>query len=198
MARSHRIIPPLTMQEQHRFWSKIKVCGPEQCWLWTAHRQRRGYGTLRLRRHMFLSHRVAYFISSCQDPGNLCVLHSCDVPACCNPNHLWTGTDADNNADMICKRRDRHTALPGMRNGSSRLNDEQIRNIRKLHSSGAETQKLLAKRYGVARVTIWKIVHGLSWKHIANTRSPVPASGEKDFFPNPQTVVDAVEKLCVS
>ena len=33
------------------------------------------------------------------------VMHSCDVPLCCNPSHLVGGTYADNNRDMAAKGR---------------------------------------------------------------------------------------------
>lgn len=41
------------------------------------------------------------------------VLHSCDNPPCCNPAHLFLGTNADNTADRHAKGRDARGAAHG-------------------------------------------------------------------------------------
>jgi hypothetical protein len=40
------------------------------------------------------------------------ILHRCDNPQCCNPEHLFVGTQAENMADMRRKGRGRNRHSP--------------------------------------------------------------------------------------
>jgi len=94
-----------------RFWSKASRA--DGCLLWTGRLDPHGYGEFRLgsgrsgRRQTRLAHRVAYEIAKGPIPPGLCVCHSCDVRNCVEPAHLWLGTVADNNRDMVAKGRHR-------------------------------------------------------------------------------------------
>lgn len=91
-----------------RFWSKVKKTSG--CWLWTASKRNKGYGAfvwagddgriIQGRAHRF-SYEIAY---GSIDPG-MCVLHRCDTPACVRPSHLFVGSKAENNRDMVVKGR---------------------------------------------------------------------------------------------
>jgi hypothetical protein len=121
MAKTYRNIPPLTPQDEVRFWAKIAKGGPADCWPWTACINNKGYGFFGHPVGLFLAHRVAYAIANNGLPQNACVCHHCDNPLCCNPAHLWLGTLADNNHDMARKGR----AATGDRHGS-RLHPESL------------------------------------------------------------------------
>lgn len=78
------------------------------CLLWRGSLNEKGYGQIAVEPGKpGLTHRVAWEIYRGPIPNGLCVLHRCDIPACCNPEHLFLGTKADNNADMIAKGRAR-------------------------------------------------------------------------------------------
>jgi len=52
-----------------------------------------------------MAHRLIYEIFVGDIPLKKIVIHSCDNPPCCNPNHLRVGTFAENSRDMILKGR---------------------------------------------------------------------------------------------
>lgn len=92
---------------EQRFWDKVDRRGPQDCWEWTAAKDARGYGRVGSKRpRTELAHRVAYRLTKGEIPSGMLVCHSCDNPPCCNPEHLFVGTDADNNKDMHTKGRD--------------------------------------------------------------------------------------------
>jgi hypothetical protein len=54
------------------------------------------------------THRLAWELANGPIPAGLQVLHRCDNPRCCNPDHLFVGTQQDNMADMALKKRSRN------------------------------------------------------------------------------------------
>lgn len=77
-----------------RFWSKVTAEGDssyEECWVWTAYRNDRGYGTFNEggdRRGTSAAHRVAYELMMGEIPDGLQLDHLCRNPPCVNPWHL--------------------------------------------------------------------------------------------------------------
>lgn len=57
-------------------------------------------------------------------------------------------------------------AVQGTKNHNAKLNDERVREIRRLYSSGLMPIYKLAPIYGVSRTVIWSVVHHLKWKHV--------------------------------
>jgi hypothetical protein len=97
-------IPSLRPEDIHRFWGKVQLmANPFKCWEWQATGDR--YGGFRVGKSMYKSSRVAYFLHYNEQPGELEVMHSCDNPKCCNPNHLSLGTHLENMQDMADKGR---------------------------------------------------------------------------------------------
>lgn len=135
--------------------------GPWGCWLWTGSKNAKGYGQISIAwSKPAFTHRVAWMIAHGEWPGELCVLHRCDVPACCNPDHLFLGTRADNNADMRAKGRAGFSPRGGEECGKAKLTWQQVREIRASELNGPA----LGKIYGVCRSTISQVRRGLIWR----------------------------------
>jgi hypothetical protein len=156
---------------------------PNGCWEWVGRTDDDGYGSLnrvvegvRYQR----AHRLAYRYGHGPIPTGMIVMHRCDNPPCCNPEHLKLGTTADNNADMVAKGRNRY--LSGAEHWSARnpervsrggnhylrkdpeararnvefwknrskITDEQVVEMRNLYAAGGWTFDKLAERYGIS------------------------------------------------
>lgn len=144
---------------EERFWAKVDVRGPDECWQWLAYTDEDGYGQFTVDHYPVKAHRfslslklgraieVGYF--SC---------HTCDRPGCVNPTHLYEGTAEDNAHDREARGRsnpavgDRHGSRThpestargerngmftkpekrhwGERNGSAKLTERDVAEIR--------------------------------------------------------------------
>lgn len=131
----------------------------DDCWEWQKSGVR-GYGTFRWMGQTYLAHRAAYELYKGAIPEGLLVRHSCHNPACCNPQHLSLGTNADNSRDMTTAGRSNR----GSRHGNARLTEEKVRRIREIYTPALRDE--IAAEYGVNRRTIQDAVNRVSWTHI--------------------------------
>jgi hypothetical protein len=71
------------------------------CWLWQGHiTVDWGYGTTCHRdRHSFVHRKMYELVHGVRLTRHQYVCHSCDVRHCCNPDHLWLGSNSDNQKD---------------------------------------------------------------------------------------------------
>lgn len=103
----HRLVMFTLEQEKAmiaNFWSKADKSG--ECWLWKGTTS----GSMKYGRfvHRFVStwaHRFSFILRNGPIPDGFVVMHTCDVPACVNPDHLRIGTQRENMNDMISKGR---------------------------------------------------------------------------------------------
>lgn len=107
----HNLARPLS----ERLWEKVDKS--DGCWIFTGSVDREGYGRVRMNtRRTDGAHRVAWRLANGPIPDGLHVLHRCDVPRCCRPDHLFLGDQVANNRDMVEKwrHRNRWTAESGV------------------------------------------------------------------------------------
>ncbi len=88
-----------------RFWARVAVGKPDECWEWTRYRDRAGYGQAYHEGRDVPAHRLAWILTHGPIPDGLKVLHRCDYPPCVNPAHLFLGTQGDNVRDAVAKGR---------------------------------------------------------------------------------------------
>lgn len=92
-----------------RFWEKVNVAGPNECWEWTgAVKKDNGYGILcsaSNNRVQLLAHRVSAAIHFGMISRKSMVCHHCDNRICVNPAHLYIGDGFTNAADMMRRGR---------------------------------------------------------------------------------------------
>jgi HNH endonuclease len=135
----------------------IPECG---CQIWLGGVNSFGYGRLFLNNKRVLAHRAAWQLTYGEIPGNMCVLHRCDVGSCVNPNHLFLGTQADNVLDMDNKGRRRVGA--GTKHRKAKLTDDQVLAIR----SSNKTPNQLAEEFGMHPSSIRLIKAKKIWRHL--------------------------------
>jgi len=157
---------------EERFWEKVDRRGPDEHWLWKGAVSSNGYGTICIGSRKAggkRAHRVAFELTYGFILPSLCVCHTCDIPLCCNPGHLFVGTRGDNNRDMVRKGRQRHgpgtVHLPrwGEQNGNSKLTEAQVREIRARYERGSVTYRSLAAEYGVSQTLIGAVIRRELW-----------------------------------
>jgi hypothetical protein len=134
----------LKEKDHNRFCNKFDKKS-NGCWDWNRYLNNTGYGWFSIKKEKIYAHRFSFAWYNF-DPKDLYVCHSCDNRKCVNPEHLWTGTAADNMKDMCLKNRSAkgfdlpHTKLS--------LDDKDI--IKYLYLNKNITQKELGKIFDIS------------------------------------------------
>ncbi len=164
----------------NRFWSRVQKT--EGCWVWQGATIKKGYGSFnpgssRKGSNPWISSRFAWFVTFGVIPIGLWVLHKCDNPPCCNPDHLFLGTVKDNAADARQKGRlpvgcnhwththPEHLAK-GENHHGAKLTATNALEIRSCFKIGNTSKAELGREFGVDRTTISRIIHRKIWAHV--------------------------------
>lgn len=177
-----------TREQWRRFMAFVEK-KPSGCWEWSGFCQ--PYGQFWFRGANHGAHRIAFLKKMGHVPGQHEVCHKCDNPRCVRQSHLFLGKHQDNSDDAKNKGRlatgdrsgarlhpesyPRGDAHPfrvnpecharGERVNTAKLTPRQVRRIRKLASSGSPCTSL-ARKYGVDKSNICRIIRRESWRHL--------------------------------
>ena len=158
-------------EQQARFWSKVDR-SDSGCWRWLGGKvDKDGYGKFQItgRGPRFRgdspvqkdigAHRLAWQLANDRIvPLGLVVMHACDNPICCNPEHLSVGTQAENRAD--CGRKGREPR--GEAHHSAKITAAIAMEI----AQSNERRRDLAKRLGVSTAIVDQVRRGRTWGHV--------------------------------
>lgn len=163
------------------FWALVgPPSGPKKCREWLGYKEpTHGYGRVGFQGRLRAAHRLAYELThgitlptSDRSRSSLMILHSCDNPPCCNPDHLRIGTGKDNSADCVLRGRQRNGVYTrpdrvprGKGHGNAKLSEKDIVLIRRMRDEG-EKLRSLASHFKVSESSISVICRGIAWKHI--------------------------------
>ena len=138
------------------------------CLEWHGYKDIYGYGVLLVSTDGTKKNKKAHRLSYEQTFGEIevgkLVCHRCDVRNCIEPTHMYLGTAADNNKDMMLKGRYRSGKQDnnGEKNPNAKLTIKQVDSIKVLFQYGI-TQKLIANSLSLHRSTIQRIASGKNW-----------------------------------
>lgn len=145
-----------------RFFSKLRKDG--DCLVWTAAKNRDGYGRFQYEGRLEGAHRISFFFKYGYCPPLL--RHTCDNPACCRPKHLVEGTQQQNIDDKV----ERGRQHKGEQIHFAKLTEDDVREILRLCRTRMSYPEIAA-HYGVDPQTISSIKAGRIWKHLARPRA---------------------------
>lgn len=138
----------MTQDEIIRHESKFEREPMSGCWLWTAATDKHGYGMLWNGKFMDRAHRLFYAAHTGKAIVGINVLHDCDNPSCVNPNHLHSGTQAQNLKERTVRGR-----------SGRKINLQIADEIR----SSQGTQREIAKKFDVDQNLVHLIKKGKIW-----------------------------------
>ena len=166
-------MPPQPTHPADRFWDKVDIRGPGECWEWIGarHSLPSNYGFMHggpLYSHRWaMAHRLSWEIHHGPIPDGLAVLHHCDNPPCVNPAHLYIGTSADNARDRGERERGKEHRQYGEANDNAKLTEVDVKAIiDELRKLPRRSQAAIGADFGVGQAHVSRIMRRESWAHL--------------------------------
>lgn len=150
----------MLVMDKEKFWERLIPIPESGCMVWDGHGTRYGLcytGNTAYSKGQEMSHRVSYRLFKGEIPEGLLVMHKCDVPLCCNPEHLALGTHKDNMQDASRKGKF----------GPRKFNSLVVEEMRRLRKEGMQV-KQIAEMFGVDRGYCSRLVKGCQPKGVIN------------------------------
>jgi hypothetical protein len=127
------------------------------CWVWCRALTDDGFGEVTYLGRNEFSHRLSYILHNhCEVPAGMVVRHSCNAPACVNPDHLFLATRSECSAERAAKGR-------GYRGGTAKLTAERVLAIR----TDTRPHRLIADDHGISRSWVSNIKAGKGWREVS-------------------------------
>jgi hypothetical protein len=155
------------MEDERRFWRKVLLGAPSECWLWQGRLNRYGYGTVLFKKARHLAHHLAWALETRESIAKgQRILWSCGNKLCCNPNHMrLSATSPARGAAKAPPNLDGHWF--------SKLTEDKVRQMRALSAAGWR-HRCVASLFGISVDTVRGALVGRTWRHVP---SPVRPKG---------------------
>lgn len=177
----------------NKLWSKINKCSKSECWEWQGTKTTAGYGVIRINYKLQYAHRLAWELSNnIKIPKKGVICHSCDNPGCCNPSHLFLGSQADNLADA--RQKGRLPSIEGEAHHNTHISEDDVRQIRYLGYTNMSKKKI-GERFGISRQAITDILYKRTWAHVDPEWKPPGSKSSGIAHPNAKLTDENVRQI---
>ena len=156
------------------FWLHVSMRDENECWLWKTNSSSNSrYGKFSYTLYGVAiekgAHVFSYMLHIGKVPRGKFVCHTCDVPKCVNPKHLFLGDALSNMQDKVAKGR--HKYGFGESSGNNKLSDADVLEIYRMNGMHVSIDRI-AKRFNISFGSVRRILRGETWKHLFRKTFP--------------------------
>jgi hypothetical protein len=140
------------------YFEERSIKKENECYEWNLLCNSKGYGVCTYKNKRWYAHRLSFNLHGGELLPGMHVCHSCDNPACINPEHLFQGTPKDNEQDKIKKQRN----VRGLKSHHAKLSLQDINLV--LSLKGKASAVKVSKMFHVSQQTISRVWRGVTYK----------------------------------